>query len=54
MMTQWLDHFSDRIEMGAGVFLVAGLAAILIALATVSWQSIKAALANPVDCLKNE
>lgn len=54
MMNQWLHHFSDRIQMGAGVFLIAGLAAILIALATVSWQSIKAAVANPVDCLKNE
>ncbi|HEX6224335.1 MAG TPA: ABC transporter permease [Chryseolinea sp.] len=52
--TRWLENFSDRIELGASVFLLAGLAAVLIALATVSWQSIKAAIANPVDCLKNE
>jgi putative ABC transport system permease protein len=51
---QWLENFADRIEVGVGVFLLAGLAAILIALATVSWQSIKAAIANPVDCLRNE
>jgi putative ABC transport system permease protein len=54
LTTQWLENFADRIEIGAWVFLLAGLAAVLIALATVSWQSIKAALANPVDCLKNE
>jgi putative ABC transport system permease protein len=54
MTSQWLENFADRIEVGAGVFLLAGLAAVLIALLTVSWQSIKAALANPVDCLKNE
>jgi putative ABC transport system permease protein len=54
MTNQWLENFADRIEIGAGVFLLAGFAAILIALATVSWQSIKAAIANPVDCLRNE
>ena len=54
MTNQWLQNFADRIEIGAGVFLLAGLAVILIALATVSWQSIKAAIANPVDCLRNE
>jgi len=54
LTNQWLQNFADRIEIGAGVFLLAGSAAILIALATVSWQSIKAAIANPVDCLRNE
>jgi putative ABC transport system permease protein len=54
LTTQWLENFADRVEIGAGVFLLAGLAAVLIALLTVSWQSIKAAIANPVDCLKNE
>jgi putative ABC transport system permease protein len=54
MTNQWLQNFADRIEIGASVFLLAGFAAILIALATVSWQSIKAAIANPVDCLRNE
>lgn len=50
----WLDNFAYRIDVGVGVFILAGLAAALIALATVSWQSIRAALANPVDSLKDE
>jgi len=36
------------------MFAGAGLAAVLIALATVSWQAIRAALANPVDSLRDE
>jgi putative ABC transport system permease protein len=54
MTNQWLQNFADRIDIGAAVFLLAGLAVILMALATVSWQSIKAAVANPVDSLRNE
>ncbi|HTF18639.1 MAG TPA: ABC transporter permease, partial [Chryseolinea sp.] len=54
MTNHWLENFANRIDIGAGVFLLAGLTATLIALATVSWQSIKAAIANPVDCLRNE
>jgi hypothetical protein len=54
MTNQWLQNFADRIEIGATVFLLAGLTIILIALGTVSWQSIKAAIANPVDSLRNE
>jgi len=46
----WLDNFAYRIDVGVGVFLRAGLAAALIALATASWQSIS----NPVDSLKDE
>lgn len=54
MMNQWLENFAYKIEIGAGIFLLAGLVAILIAVATVSWQSLKAAWANPVDSLRNE
>jgi len=54
MTNQWLQNFADRIDIGAPVFLLAGLAVILMALVTVSWQSIKAAVANPVDSLRNE
>lgn len=53
-MNQWLEDFAYRIEIGPGVFLLAGLAAVLIALATVSWQSVKAAVANPVEALRSE
>ncbi len=54
IMEQWLQDFAYRIDIGAGEFLLAGLAALLIALATVSWQSIKAAVANPVESLRDE
>jgi predicted permease len=54
MTNQWLQNFADRIEVGAPVFLLAGLTVMLMALVAVSWQSIKAAIANPVDSLRNE
>ena len=53
-MQQWLADFEYRVVLQPSVFLVAGLIALLIALLTVSWQSAKAALANPVDSLRNE
>jgi putative ABC transport system permease protein len=54
VMNLWLADFAYRIEPGPGIFILAGGAAILIALLTVSWQSIKAALMNPVDSLRSE
>lgn len=54
VMNQWLQAFASRIEIGPGVFLLAGGVAILIAIATVSWQSVRAALANPVESLRSE
>jgi putative ABC transport system permease protein len=54
VMNQWLENFAYRTEIGVGIFVVAGLIAIVIALATVSWQSLKAAIANPVKSLRNE
>jgi len=53
-MNQWLADFAYRIEIGPGIFALAGGAALVIALLTVSWQSIKAALANPVESLRSE
>lgn len=53
-MNQWLTDFAYRIEIGAGFFVTAGAAAMLIAILTVSWQSMKAATANPVDSLRSE
>ncbi|MDZ7718640.1 MAG: FtsX-like permease family protein [Balneolaceae bacterium] len=53
-MNQWLTDFAYKIEIDAMFFVTAGLTAILIALLTVSWQSIKAATANPVDSLRSE
>ena len=53
-MDQWLSDFAYRITLQWWVFVLAGIAAILVSWLTVSWQSIKAALANPVKSLKSE
>jgi putative ABC transport system permease protein len=53
-MNQWLADFAYKIEIGPAIFFLAGGLALLISLATVSWQSIRAALANPVDSLRSE
>ncbi|MBC3788580.1 ABC transporter permease [Spirosoma utsteinense] len=53
-MNQWLQDFAYRIDIAWWVFLLAGMLAIGIALLTVSFQSIKAALMNPVNSLKTE
>jgi len=53
-MKAWLDDFPYRVEVSWWIFLVAIAAALLIALLTVSFQSIKAALANPVKSLRTE
>lgn len=53
-MQQWLKDFAYRIEISGWVFVAAGLAAILIAVLSVSFQSIRAALANPVESLRAE
>mgnify|MGYP005811685645 CR=1 FL=1 len=51
-MDQWLENFAYRIEVSWVVFLVAGMSAAMIAALTVSSQSIRAALTNPVDTFK--
>ncbi len=53
-MHQWLQSFAYRIDISWWMFIVAALAALLIALLTVSFQAIKAALANPAKSLKTE
>jgi putative ABC transport system permease protein len=54
MMREWLDYFAYRISLQWWMFALAGAAAILIAVLTVSYQSVRAALANPVRSLKTE
>ncbi|RAK02786.1 putative permease [Larkinella arboricola] len=54
MMSQWLTEFAYKIDLDWWVFALAGLLAILIAFATVSFQSIRAALMNPVRSLRSE
>lgn len=53
-MNKWLQDFAYRINMQWWVFAVAGLLAIIIAFATISYQAIKAALMNPVTSLRSE
>ena len=53
-LNNWLLNFSYRINIHWWVFILAGFAALLIALVTVSLQAIKAALANPVKSLRTE
>ncbi len=53
-MHTWLQDFAYRINIEWWVFLIAGAAAILIALLTVSFQALKAAIANPVKSLRTE
>jgi putative ABC transport system permease protein len=52
MMSAWLKGFAYRIELGPTTFIAAGILALAIAWSTVSYQSIKAALINPVKSLK--
>lgn len=53
-MNDWLNDFAYRINISWIVFVITGLAALLIAFITISFQSIKAAIANPVKSLRTE
>jgi putative ABC transport system permease protein len=54
MMQTWLEDYEYRIEIGWEVFLISGILSVFIALLTVSYQSIRAALANPANSLRAE
>jgi putative ABC transport system permease protein len=51
---KWLRNFAYRIDIEIWIFILCGILSLLIALLTVSYQSIKAATANPVDSLRYE
>ncbi|MDW5290177.1 ABC transporter permease [Formosa sp. PL04] len=53
-MHNWLENFTYRIDISVWVFILAGIGALLIALITVSFQAIKAAIANPINSLRTE
>jgi ABC-type antimicrobial peptide transport system permease subunit len=53
-MFNWLQNYSYRTEISAWIFILAGCSAVVITLLTVSYQSLKAALANPVTSLRTE
>jgi putative ABC transport system permease protein len=54
VVERWLEQFAYRTEIGIGIFVLSGLSAIFIAWLTISIQSVRAALANPVDSLRDE
>lgn len=53
-MNEWLQDFSYKVNISWWLFAAAGVAAVLIALVTISFQSVKAAMTNPVKALRSE
>ncbi len=54
VMNRWLENFAYRTTIGVGTFTLAASFALAISWLTISFQSIKAALANPVEALRYE
>lgn len=54
VMNSWLQNFAYPVKLSPGIFVLSAAAALIIALFTISFQAIKAALTNPVDALKYE
>jgi putative ABC transport system permease protein len=53
-MHRWLDGFADRVALSAWMFAAVGLSALAVALLTVSYQAVRAALTDPVQALRHE
>jgi putative ABC transport system permease protein len=53
-MNQWLEGFAYRMDMHPWIFILAGCIALSIAVLTISYQSVKSALMNPVSSLRSE
>jgi putative ABC transport system permease protein len=53
-VNKWLENFAYRINISPWIFLIAGFAAVVVALLTISFQAIKAAVTNPVTNLRTE
>ncbi|HEX4850277.1 MAG TPA: hypothetical protein VFV08_05685, partial [Puia sp.] len=54
IMNNWLENFAYRIKISPWIFILAGTLALIIALATISFQALRAAFANPVKSLRTE
>ena len=54
ILQRWLADFAYRVEMNAPVFVFASLLTLIIAIGTISYQAIRAALTNPIDSLRIE
>lgn len=53
-INSWLESFAYHVSVGWGIFVLASFAALLIAWATVGYESVKAAITNPIDSLRSE
>lgn len=53
-MSKWLTNFAYRVDIAWWIFVIAGLVIMVVALLTLSWQAIRAALVNPVKSLRDE
>ena len=53
-MQAWLSSFAFRTDVGAGIFVQVGVLAVVIALSTIGYQTLRAALADPVKALRYE
>jgi putative ABC transport system permease protein len=53
-MQKWLQDYTYRISITWDVFALSGLAVLVIALITICYQAVKAAIANPVETLRSE
>ena len=53
-MHRWLDTFAYRAQIGVGIFVFTGLTAFFITMATIGFQAVRAAMANPADALRSE
>lgn len=54
LVDDWLQNFAYRVELSWWVFALGAILALLIALGTVGYQAMRAALANPIEALKDE
>ncbi|MAZ27625.1 MAG: ABC transporter permease [Cytophagaceae bacterium] len=54
LLSRWLQDYEYRIDLGIGIFAAAGFLAVLIALVTISFRTVRAALQNPIKSLKTE
>ena len=54
IMSGWLQNFAYRIDLSIWIFLIASIIALIIALLTIGYQTVKAAIINPVQSLRYE
>lgn len=54
LVQQWLDNYARHIDVGFGIFLFVGVVAVAVAMVAVGYQSLRAALVNPVESIRSE